>query len=227
MSISCNLCGKSGFKTLEDDQQPYSVLQCTNCALVFVHPQPGPAELKNHYDNGYYKEWLDQQKHRRIRMWERRVKQIIRVRETGHLLDVGSGEGTFLTLVQKEGWQVSGTEFSEFAAKHAADALKTDIFCGELPDADFLENSFDVVTMWHVLEHVGDPKKYLEEIHRILKPNGLFVLAVPNVNNLVFQLAYRIVRGHKLKLFTMGEKEIHLYHFSPKTIKDFLMRAGF
>ncbi|MDF1593537.1 MAG: class I SAM-dependent methyltransferase [Desulfobacterales bacterium] len=104
----------------------------------------------------------------------------MRVKKGGHLLDVRCGEGSFLAVVQKEGWRVSGTEFSMFAAKQAADLLNIDIFCGKLSNAGFHENSFDVVTMWHVLEHVDDPKKYLEEIHRILKPNGLFVFAVPD-----------------------------------------------
>ncbi|MEW6670461.1 MAG: class I SAM-dependent methyltransferase [Thermodesulfobacteriota bacterium] len=227
MNISCHLCGKSSFITLEDDETPYRVLKCHSCSLVFVHPQPNYTELKGHYDDGYYKDWLDRQKKQRLRMWNRRVKKIISAKKPGRLMDVGCGEGTFLALIQQEGWKICGTEFSEFAARHASDLLGTDIFCGELPSAGFQKNTFDVVTMWHVLEHVDDPKKYLKEAYRILKPDGLFVLAVPNVNNLVFQFAYRVVKGRKLKLFTKGEKEIHLFHFSPTTLKRFLEEAGF
>lgn len=227
MNPNCNLCGKSRFKTLENDQTPHRVLMCDNCTLVFVHPQPEDSWLQSHYDNGYYQEWLNRQKRPRMRMWQKRVKKITRCSHSGHLLDVGCGEGTFLALIQKEGWQVSGTEFSAYAARHAADRLKTDIFCGELPAAGFPEDSFDVVTMWHVLEHVGDPKRYLAEIHRILKPSGLLVVAVPNFHNLVFRFFYRIIKGRKLKLFTKGEKEIHLFHFSPVTLKRYLEGTGF
>lgn len=223
--IRCNLCGQSHFIVIEDDQEPFKVLKCSNCSLVFVYPQPDPAELKSHYNNGYYKEWMKAQKQERIAMWTRRLKKINKLRSPGRLLDVGCGEGTFLSLAQKNGWQVSGTEISAFASKHASGLLNTDIFHGDLPSGRFKENSFDVVTMWHVLEHVGNPKLYLSEIHRILKPEGLFVLAVPNVNNTAFQVVYRMMKRRRLKLFKIGEKEVHLYHFSPKTIKHYLYEA--
>ncbi len=116
---------------------------------------------------------------------------------------------------------------SSYAAEYAADILGVDIFCGELPDAGYPDNSFEVVTMWHVLEHVTDPNNYLKEIHRILKPDGLLLVAVPNVNNLVMQIAYRIFKRRRLKLFSKDEKEVHLYHFSPITIKAYLEKAGF
>ncbi|MBU2645557.1 class I SAM-dependent methyltransferase [bacterium] len=225
--IKCNLCDQRQFKVVEEDQQPYNVLKCKNCSLVFVWPHPPHVELETHYDNGYYDEWISRQKARRQGMWRKRLKKVAKFKSSGYLLDVGCGEGAFLGLAQKKGWQVSGTEISAFAARYASEALNTDIFCGDLLSAHFKENYFDVVTMWHVLEHVDDPKKYLSEIQRILKPDGLFVLAVPNVNNLVFQIVYRIIRGRSLKLFTIGEKEIHLYHFSPVTLKRYLAATGF
>jgi 2-polyprenyl-3-methyl-5-hydroxy-6-metoxy-1,4-benzoquinol methylase len=225
--ISCNLCGESHVKVVEEDQLPFRVLKCTNCSLVFVYPHPSNTDLKDHYDDNYYKEWLDIQKEKRGRMWANRLQKLEKMRLECHLLDVGCGEGTFLKLAQKNGWQITGTELSSYAAKYAANILGKDIFCGELPDAKFSENSFDIVTMWHVLEHVGDPKTYLKEAHRILKPNGLLVVAVPNVNDLIMQIAYRIIRQRKVELFTKGEKEIHLYHFSPKTLKRYLNETGF
>lgn len=225
--IKCNLCDQRQFEIVEDDQQPYKVLKCANCSLVFVHPHPPAVELESHYDNGYYDEWISRQKDKRLGMWQKRLEKIAGFKSSGQLLDVGCGEGAFLGLAQKKGWQVSGTELSAFGARYAADTLGSDIYRGDLLSAGFKKNFFDVVTMWHVLEHVDDPKKYLSEIHRILKPDGLFVIAVPNVNNLVFQIAYRIVKGKMHKLFTIGEKEIHLYHFSPITLRRYLEETGF
>jgi len=225
--IKCNLCNERQFKVIEEDQQPFKVLKCKNCSLVFVYPHPTYVDLESHYDNGYYDEWISKQKASRLKMWQKRLIKITKFKSSGFLLDVGCGEGAFLCLAQKKGWQVSGTEISTFAVKHASAELNKNIFCGDLRSVQFRENLFDVVTMWHVLEHVDDPQKYLSEIHRILKPDGLLVLAVPNVNNMVFQLVYRIVRGRKLKLFTKGEKEIHLYHFSPTTLRAYLEITGF
>lgn len=225
--IICNFCGQSRFKILEEDQTPFKVLKCQNCSLVFVYPQSEPGELKDHYDEGYYSEWIYAEKKKRLKMWSKRLNLLEKHRDGGMLLDVGCGEGTFLKQAQGRGWRVSGTELSSYAAKYASNVLGTDVFCGELEDAKYPDHSFDVVTMWHVLEHVSDPIKYLLEVHRILNSKGLMVIAVPNVNDLFIQIAYRIIKRRKLKLFSKDEKELHLYHFSAKTIKGYLEKTGF
>lgn len=225
--ISCNLCGQRGFKVIEDDGAPLKVLQCESCSLVFVYPLPDRTELEEHYDDSYYRDWLHTQKESRIRMWTNRLNKLKRFRSGGNLLDVGCGEGTFLQLAKENGWKTSGTEVSSYAARYAANASGADIFCGEIPNAGYPENSFDVVSIWHALEHVRDPKRYLEEIQYILKPDGLLVIAVPNLNNLVMQIAYRIIKRRKLKLFSKDEKEVHLYHFSAQTIQAYLDITGF
>jgi len=225
--IKCNLCGADKFGFVEKDQLPFKVLKCENCSLVFVYPHPDYIELKEHYDRNYYSEWLNEQRRKRIRMWGDRLKKLKKYRSGGKLLDVGCGEGTFLKLARKGGWEISGTEMSSYASEYVSDTMGVDVFCGQLPDAGYPDNYFDVVTMWHVLEHVTDPNNYLNEIYRILKSDGLLVMAVPNINNLVMQIAYKIFRRRKLKLFSKDEKEVHLYHFSPVTIKAYLEKAGF
>ncbi len=223
----CNLCGQSSFKIRENDEPPFKVLECRSCGLAFVHPVPDIAGLAVHYDEDYYRDWISEQKSKRIRMWEDRLKKLEKHRQGGRLLDVGCADGAFLKLAQERGWDISGTEHSSYAAKYVSEALDISIFCGELFTAGYPDNSFDVVTMWHVLEHVSDPKRYLKEIHRILKPSGLLVLAVPNVNDLIMQMAYRICKLRRLKLFSVSDREIHLYHFSPRTIKAYLQETGF
>ncbi len=223
----CNLCGHNRFRVIERDESPFQVLKCRNCGLVFVHPHPEPDALKGHYDKSYYSEWINQQKNKRTRMWEARLNKIQKLRPRGKLLDVGCGEGLFLRLAQDNGWQISGTELSPYASKFSSKALGTEIYCGQLHQACFADHSFDVVTMWHVLEHVEDPKSYLTEVHRVLKPQGLLVLAVPNVNDLLMKLAYRIIKRRSLKLFSINDKEVHLYHFSPKTLRWYFDKTGF
>jgi 2-polyprenyl-3-methyl-5-hydroxy-6-metoxy-1,4-benzoquinol methylase len=184
-------------------------------------------QIKEHYCEEYYTEWINRQKKRRIRMWESRLKMINKIKAKGKLLDVGCGEGLFLQLAQKSGWQVSGIELSPYASKFASKALGTKIYCGQLHEEVFDDNSFDVVTMWHVLEHVEDPKRYLREINRVVKSGGLLVIAVPNVNALVMQSAYRVIRRRKSKLFSVNDKEVHLYHFSQKTLAAYFEKTGF
>jgi 2-polyprenyl-3-methyl-5-hydroxy-6-metoxy-1,4-benzoquinol methylase len=223
----CNLCGQGSFKVREDDEPPFRVLECRNCGLVFVDPVPDIAKLADHYDEDYYRDWISAQKDKRIRMWKGRLKKLAKQRQGGRLLDVGCGDGAFLKLAQGSGWEVSGTENSSYAAKYVGKALGIPVFCGELFAAGHPDHSFDVVTMWHVLEHVTDPKRYLREIHRILKPSGLLVIAVPNVNDYIMQVAYRLVKGRPLKLFSKDDREIHLYHFSAETLRNYLRKTGF
>jgi 2-polyprenyl-3-methyl-5-hydroxy-6-metoxy-1,4-benzoquinol methylase len=227
LQANCNLCGHNRCRVVEKGESPFQVLTCRNCGLVFVHPHPKTDDLKVHYGENYYSEWINQQKNLRTRMWESRLKKIQKHRPRGKLLDVGCGEGLFLKLAQANGWEISGTELSAFASKYAAETLKTDVFCGGLHEAALAENSFDVVTMWHVLEHVENPRSYLTEVHRLLKPNGILVVAVPNVDNLLMKLAYKIIKRRSLKLFSINAKEIHLYHFSPQTLSSYLDKTGF
>ena len=223
----CNLCKHNAFKVIEEGEPLFKVLKCNNCGLVFVNPHPERNSLRRHYNKSYYSEWINQQKNRRIKMWNSRLEKIMRIKPNGKLLDVGCGEGLFLGLAQAKGWEISGTEISLYASQFASKILGEEIYCGQLHEAAFADDSFDVVTMWHVLEHVEDPKGYLTEVYRVIRPGGLLVIAVPNINNLFLRSLYRLIKWRKLKLFSAKDKEIHLYHFSPKTLYAYLEKAGF
>ena len=123
VETSCNFCGQRRFTVLEEDEPPFRVLECLNCGLVFVDPFPDIAKLAVHYDEDYYRDWISEQKNKRIRMWEGRLKKLEKQRQGGRLLDVGCGDGAFLKLAQERGWGVSGTEHSSYAAKYVGEAL--------------------------------------------------------------------------------------------------------
>ncbi len=223
---SCDLCSGEEFRVVEEDS-PFRVLRCLQCSLTFVHPVPEGAALAGHYDGDYYREWIEHQRKRRAAMWRKRLDRVEKAAHRGRLLDVGCGEGMFLCEAAARGWMTWGTELSPYAARYASTALGREIFCGELYDASFPQEFFDVVTLWHVLEHVREPARYLAEIRRVIRPGGLLVIAVPNVDDLLMQAAYRIVRGRPLRLFSKEDREIHLYHFSARTIGMYLERFGF
>ena len=223
----CQYCKSENFRVIEASFDPYRVLKCESCEIVFVHPKPKMNDLKNHYDNEYYSDWIDQQRPKRMGMWQKRLNKINRAKPAGRLLDIGCGEGLFIKIAQENGWDVEGTEISEYASKVASEATDKQIWHGELWGANYPAASFDVVTIWHVLEHMADPIRTLREARRVLKKDGLCIVAVPNVNDLIMQLAYLLVRRKKQVLFTPDDKELHLFHFSRRTLQSFLRQAGF
>ena len=136
----------------------------------------------------------------------------------GKLLDVGFGSGERLEKMRGLGWTVSGIDFDEKAVENAK-ARGLDVSCGTIPGIWFPPETFDVVIMNHVIEHVPDPIELLKECNRILKPGGKVVLTTPNSS----------CWGHKFfKKYWRGlEPPRHLHVFGPSSIEQTLLRAGF
>jgi ubiquinone/menaquinone biosynthesis C-methylase UbiE len=134
------------------------------------------------------------------------------------VLDVGCGTGRFLSEMQCCGWEVQGCEPRQEAALKAESALGKPILRSAFAPGLFKASSFDLVTMWHVLEHLPRPLQALKEVHRILKPAGWLVAMVPNIASLEF----RVFRQAWFPL----EMPRHLYHFSPSTLVQMLVKAG-
>ena len=219
----CNLCGKTEWKILEQVVDT-KVVQC-RCGLVFVTPPPSVHVLQAAYDDEYYRPWAGQQVRRQI--WNTRMESI---REScpvpGRLLDIGCGTGDFLDLARTCGWDVFGTEFSESACglvqQKGIQVVQGDVWEAKLPAA-----SFDVVTCWHVLEHVTDPRRVLEESFRVLRPGGWLILATPNIHDRLFRIAYTLTRGAPPPLYEPEEREVHLFFFSTKTLQALAHMAQF
>ncbi len=223
----CPLCCGESLRVLEEDASPYRVLRCRGCGLVYVDPPPRGEALRRRYGSEYYAAWVTRQKTGRKRLWAERLRIVESLVPSGRLLDVGCGEGSFLVQAQRHGWEVAGTEISAWAAEHAERRLRRPVFCGELQHAGYPPRHFDVVTLWHVLEHVAAPLPLLEEIRRILKPSGRLVVAVPNVNDRVMQVAYRLVKRRRPRLFSLQDREWHLFHFSVSSLTRLLVLSGF
>jgi ubiquinone/menaquinone biosynthesis C-methylase UbiE len=226
-TVDCNFCGPNSTEIVQKAEDPFRVVKCKTCGLVFTHPQPDKGSIEEHYQEDYYKEWLEKQMKRRIPMWKKRLKELLKYKKNGRLLDVGFGSGTFLRLAKENGFEVNGTEISEYACRYVKDHYGIDVFRGDLEEARFPSDNFDVVTLWHALEHLPDPRSTLEEIHRILKKDGLLVVAVPNLNNFITRILYFLAKGKKLKLFSINAKELHLWHFSPHSLSRMLQETGY
>ncbi|MFH1777504.1 MAG: class I SAM-dependent methyltransferase [Candidatus Omnitrophota bacterium] len=224
MKIICNLCGQDKYKVLEIIAA-YEVVRCEDCGLIYINPFPETKKLFSHYNQEYYQPWLEQQSLRQ-KMWQQRVKKIQALKSTGKLLDVGCGTGIFLNTAKSQGWDVYGTEVSEYAAQRIKNTFGIEVFVGKLEDARFPENFFDVITFWHVLEHTTDPLGNLIAARKLLSPGGMLVVVVPNINNYIYKIAYRMIKFKRPALFSLANREIHLYFFSVDTLKKMMEKAG-
>jgi 2-polyprenyl-3-methyl-5-hydroxy-6-metoxy-1,4-benzoquinol methylase len=198
---------------------------CADCGVLFRNPRPSFREIVRSYDSGItYAAW-QREDGVRARLWAKRLGILLRHKRAGALLDVGTGDGRFLDLARAH-FQITSTEVSEAGARHAR-ARGHDPLIGPVLGTALPEGYFDVITMWHVLEHVLYPGQALVALRRALKPDGVLAIAVPNETApLVLQRLPGRSARHPLGVLAWGH-EIHLTHFVPSTLRGLLRRLGF
>jgi SAM-dependent methyltransferase len=182
--------------------------------------------MPGYYPSGYYGAIQDRRFPQIVEtlqnaLYTLRVREVEAVANSGpgRVLDVGCGRGVLLQEFRRRGWEVQGTELSESAASYARQTLTIPVEIGDLETIGFPPNYFDAITLWHVLEHVADPRALLAEIRRILKPDGVLLVAVPNFGSLE-------ARVSKDKWFHLDVPR-HVTHFSATTLERALNENGF
>jgi SAM-dependent methyltransferase len=208
-------------------QETFTIAQCAACGLQFTNPRPDAASIGGYYESAAYvshnsaARGLVNRVYRMARFFtmRRKVALITRLNRgrAGRLLDYGCGTGHFLARAKSAGWQVTGLEPNPGARQDAAVRVGQPILeasaLAALPPA-----SFDIVTLWHVLEHVHTLNETLTQLVAALKPRGRLLIAVPNPDSLDAQ-HYR----HNWAAYDVPR---HLYHFVPATMCRLLARHG-
>jgi SAM-dependent methyltransferase len=231
--VVCNCCGADdanpilkGRDLLHGLPGEFTLVQCTRCGLMYVNPQPSAKELEPYYPEDYEAHVGTQKRRlgwlRRIEYdygIEKRYRAIMRYVETGTMLDVGCAAGAFLDGMRQRGWRVSGIEPGTRAAIYARDELGLEIQNTTLEAARLVPASFDLVTMWNVLEHLSDPQQCLAQIRQALRPGGLLVFAVPNLDSYDLMLFKQYWAGYDLPR--------HLFTFPPETLEGMIHTTGF
>ncbi len=228
---NCPVCGSeniSEFLKTKDyffTGEEYSLYKCSGCEIVFTNPRPGDDELWKYYKTENYLSHnakslspvsLLYRFVRNINV-NKKYRLVTKYVSKGKILDIGSGTGELLKKFKDEGWDTKGIEPDNDARSFAKNEYSLDI--SDLDELEKLNNaSFDVITMWHVLEHVPDPNQRIETVKRLLKPEGILVIAVPNIDSKDF-LYYK-------KFWAGLDVPRHLYHFSSNSISNLISKYG-
>ncbi len=235
----CPLCGERDEELRFEAADPtatesgagrrFLVVRCRHCGLSYTNPRPDPGSIGQFYPPDY-------QPHRRPakisqanprgRWRERILGRPCRERRgllpwdgVGRLLDFGCGGGSFLKRMADQGWDVTGLDANVGAVQSVQEELGLNAVAGTLPHGDLRIGSFEIVTLWHSIEHVHEPLEILREAYRLLVPGGKVILACPNIESWGF-------RRYGVDWFGLDLPR-HLTHFTADTLTGMLQTAGF
>jgi 2-polyprenyl-3-methyl-5-hydroxy-6-metoxy-1,4-benzoquinol methylase len=233
--VSCNVCGTDNTKVrfyVRDrnvrGSRSFKIVKCKNCGLVYLNPRPDKEEIRNCYPPWYHsraqaktvnieKTWIWGIPWRKA--MEKKAGPILRYKKEGNILDIGCGDGSLLKYMKGLGWQACGVEFNESSSRYAREVLGLNVFSGRLEEIDYKANGFDVIILFHVLEHLPDPSETLKRVRPLLKKNGFLLIEVPNFGSFEARLFKSKWNGISAPL--------HLYHFTPKTLENMLKNCSF
>lgn len=222
--IQASLNAKDYTVSLEN----FEIWQCKNCTARFTQNIPGKNQIGKYYQSGNYVSHSETRKGLINKLYHfvrnytlgQKLRMIQKVTNLskGHLLDVGAGTGAFAASMQKSGWHITGLEPDKTARENAR--KNHDIALLE-PDNLFSlpEESYDVITLWHVLEHVHQLHEYLDTFYKILKPGGKLIIAVPNFTG--------DDSAHYQQYWAAYDVPRHLYHFSPQSMRQLMKKHLF
>jgi SAM-dependent methyltransferase len=202
------------------------ILRCQGCGHVFSSFAAEP-----HYD-GFWGDTIEDGEHvywnRARRRMHREFAERFLVGRSGRLLDMGCGLGFFLRAMSEQpGWECHGCEISPAAARYARETLGQSVTCTRLEDAPLPAASFDIITLWDVLEHVLEPDALLRRCRVLLKPGGICFVRSPNVS--VHLPRARLARRLPMPRPGPGylQPRDHMHHYSAASLRRLLARNGF
>lgn len=191
---------------------------CRNGGLIFQEPSFSKNELVEAYSDSKDERYFEQFEQRK-NLFVRSLARIEKYKNSpGRLLDVGSGPGLFVWVAKQAGWEASGLDPSRWAVKEAKKRFGVKVRQGAFEDFKARPESFEVITMWNVLEHFIDPVKALLRARQFLKKDGILALTTININSWFAKLLGR---------YWPWLIRVHLWYFTPETLKRMLEKTGY
>jgi 2-polyprenyl-3-methyl-5-hydroxy-6-metoxy-1,4-benzoquinol methylase len=216
-AVPCCVCQREGRPVYDLD--PFGVVRCPRCSLVFVSPRLRPEALQRLYEQPQYHQGVYGEEGRfspamflqqqwtsgRLALAERELGRPV---AGARMLEVGAGHGLFLAAAREKGYDVTGVELSETASAHARETLGLTMHSTQLQEAP-LEGRFDVVCAWDTIEHVPDPVQFWKAVRGLVADDGVVLFSTPYFSSLPS-------RALRQKWWTLKPTE-HIWHFTPKT----------
>ena len=245
--INCKICGSDNTKFLgirgnleylnapplvkNQEHMVTNVVKCRQCGFIYTNPRIiSLSESEVDYYNDPEK-YLSSVSDDPSRIFDKTLNLIEKfTKHTGKLLDVGAAKGEFLAAAKKRGWEVSGVEPSGNFVKYAKEKYGINIKNSFLEEANFPENSFDVVTLNMMLEHAENPHNLLQIINKILKKTGLLYIEVPNMNSGLLKLInlyYRFKGKYWSAFLSPLHPPYHCYGYQKSSLINLCSLNGF
>jgi len=224
----CLICSSKNIYKFHQSSDGSQIYKCRNCKIQFMNPQCSDEFLNNLYAN-YTKdepssyEGLNQSHLDCLLMIEKFCPS------KGALLDIGSGNGNLISLAQKRGWVSTGYDVDCETVRKISAKINVKMYCGKFEELNLDENSYDVITMLHVIEHLKNPIVYLNVIKKVLKQNGLLFIALPNIQSRsgLVKLFLEKLHVKRKNVAAYYDTSHHLWYYTPKTIRNTLNAHGF
>lgn len=237
--VPCNLCGADDatvicparydhakyddleqiFKSSGDERLIDQLVRCNHCQFVYVNPRLRQEVIVNGYSSGSDELFVSQNAAREVTFHGclSTLEAASGIRR-GRILDVGTAGGAFLHVARQRGWTVAGCELNRWLCRWAKEQYGLELTPGTLMEMGAEAESFDVVTLWDVLEHTTDPQAVLRECHRIVKPGGVVAINYPDYGSFVAK-----VMGRRW-VFLLS---VHLSYYTRETMARALKACGF
>lgn len=236
--VSCALCGADDcdvlyrpqyereqdksfvakFRASGDELLIYQLVRCRLCEFQYVNPRPRADLIYSGYMQGDDPAYVSQIRARE-RTFAASLEEIARAAGgKGRLLDVGTAAGAFIAAARKQGWDAEGCEpnywLAAWGARHYGICIRT----GDLLELDYPHSSFDVITLWDVIEHMSHPQLVLNRCHALMRPGGVLVVNYPDIGSWIARIL-----GRRWPFLT----SVHLSYFDRRTIRRMLENTGY
>jgi 2-polyprenyl-3-methyl-5-hydroxy-6-metoxy-1,4-benzoquinol methylase len=232
--LQCPVCNENSFSSFLNctdffvSGENFEIKKCTSCGFKITENVEDENNIGKYYQSENYISHSNTSKgvinsvYHSVRKYmlgqKRKLVENVSSTRKGHILDIGTGTGFFLNEMKQKGWEITGTEKSSDAREFSKKQFNLDI----LPTDELFnlkENSFDVITLWHVLEHIHQLDKNMKQLFKLLKKDGKLIIAVPNHSS--------YDATHYREHWAAYDVPRHIWHFAPKQMKIFGEKYGF